>query len=1112
MTRLAARRLLLLAFRGVVLAVYGVAPILVFLAARDAIAQSTAHSTPWEMQWAPRGQAPSSGGWKATASTFAPHPQAAHDALWLRMHLPATLPDRPALLLRSEGRFRAQCGDEALTSIRAIEPDEGYFHGWAPYMLGVPARCVGGAVTFEVLDEDAVAGIAVKLGDASAMETTLVHRYVPHVAIAAIVVLLGLLVLGVGLIRKGGREFLGFGAFLISGGVYVFVRSRFPGFFFGSKPWAWDSVELLTLYAIPPLYIVFHRATFGSGLRNSLRVVAWVSGLYFAVAAAIALTGAIPLDRTLSPFQCLLTLVLVAVLADAIRLTAKGNADARLFMGGLGAACLVFLVQVLADLEALPESMVDVVRGLPLVPMGFFVLIVFLGAIVVRRTVDVYDLLQVYARDLERQNTALAESKVALETQSHELDKKNTELSRINTLKDEFLANTSHELRTPLNGIIGLAESVFETTRSRLVASERAHLRMIMMSGKRLATLINDILDFSKLRHKSIELSRRAVDVHGAVDAIVELSRPLVGARSVTLSNDVPQSIAKVAADENRLQQILHNLVANAIKFTHAGSVRIAATLQGDSVRVTVRDTGIGIDASKLDRIFESFEQADGSTEREYGGTGLGLAITKKLVELHGGRLDVTSEVGIGSTFSFTLPRATDEAASVPAPAFRPEPEDDDAGAPLSTRVSALPVPRRRYRVLAADDDPVNLAVLGAQLKQEGFDIVQAADGFEALARLDGPTRFDALLLDVMMPRMSGYEVCRRVRRIAATKELPVLLLTAKNQPDDIVEGFDAGANDYLTKPFSRKELLARVQTHIWMAQKNTAFGRFVPREFLDLLGKRDVADVQRGDCVLRDMSVLFSDIRGFTTMSEQMAPDETFRFLNRCLERIGPRIREHNGFIDKYIGDSVMALFPNDATDAVSAALAIAREIEIYSASLVKLGGSAMAVGTAIHRGPLMLGTIGEEHRIEATVIADTVNVASRLEGIAKALSVSVLISEDIARAHAQPSELGLRSLGRIRVRGRLRPMAVFEVTAACTDDVRNARVKTKDAFAEALAVYEKADFRQSVKLCEALLTETPSDGPARFLLTQSREMARSVIPDSWDGTLDVEMRVETR
>ena len=231
----------------------------------------------------------------------------------------------------------------------------------------------------------------------------------------------------------------------------------------------------------------------------------------------------------------------------------------------MGAACLVILVQVLADIDALPAS--ETFRAIPLVPIGFFVLIVFLGAIVVRRTVAVYDLLQVYARDLERQHTALAESKVALERQSHELDRKNTELSRLNTLEDEFLASTSHELRTPLNGIIGLAEALFESTRARLVAAERAHLRMIMMSGKRLATLINDILDFSRLRHKSIELARRAFDVHAAVDVVLELSRPLVGTRSVTLVNAVSENLGKVSADGNRLQQILHNLTANAIKF-----------------------------------------------------------------------------------------------------------------------------------------------------------------------------------------------------------------------------------------------------------------------------------------------------------------------------------------------------------------------------------------------------------------------------------------------------------------------------------------------------------------------------------------------------------------
>ncbi|MCP5028630.1 MAG: GGDEF domain-containing protein, partial [Actinomycetia bacterium] len=220
------------------------------------------------------------------------------------------------------------------------------------------------------------------------------------------------------------------------------------------------------------------------------------------------------------------------------------------------------------------------------------------------------------------------------------------QLREVDKLKDEFLANTSHELRTPLNGITGLAESLIDGVAGEVPAAVKSNLSMIVQSGRRLGHLVGDILDFSKLRHKSLELDPRPVDLRPMVEVVLTLSRPLVGSKELELASTVPADLPAVMADENRLQQILHNLVGNAVKFTESGSVEVSATADDERVVVRVTDTGIGIPAETQERIFDAFEQADASIERAYGGTGLGPAATRQLVELHGGALRAASTPG----------------------------------------------------------------------------------------------------------------------------------------------------------------------------------------------------------------------------------------------------------------------------------------------------------------------------------------------------------------------------------------------------------------------------------------------------------------------------------
>jgi signal transduction histidine kinase/CheY-like chemotaxis protein len=392
-------------------------------------------------------------------------------------------------------------------------------------------------------------------------------------------------------------------------------------------------------------------------------------------------------------------------------------------------------------------------------------------------------------------------------------------LLKLDKIKDEFLANTSHELRTPLNAILGLCEAMLRDSESKLNGRQMQNLTLIAASSRRLASLVNDILDYYKLKNGEIRLNIKPIKLSGLIQTVVEVFQQLSQTKGYQICAALPAELPLVLADENRVIQILYNLIGNAAKFTTRGYIKVTARVTGAQLEVCVSDTGEGIPADKLEEIFKSFEQLDTSMTRKHSGAGLGLSITKQLVELQGGSIRVESTPGPGSAFYFTLPILSEKANQVVSKFLAGR--ELNLGLPEIVTATLEKQPAKYEKagngtlILAVDDDALNLITLEAILKTGSYSVTTANSGKAALEELIRHRDYSLVILDVMMPEMSGYEVCRRIRESKSNFDLPVLMLTAMATTSDIVLGLEAGANDYLPKPFEPDELLARVGTLI---------------------------------------------------------------------------------------------------------------------------------------------------------------------------------------------------------------------------------------------------------------------------------------------------------
>lgn len=588
------------------------------------------------------------------------------------------------------------------------------------------------------------------------------------------------------IMRNKERSYLFFGLFclliavrILSTGNY-YIHRLFPGM-------SWECVigtEYLSFYAAVPLFFLFMGSLFPGEFRTGVLRVITAAGAFFC--CAVLLLPPRLYTHTLLTCQAFSVIMSLYGCTALVRAMIGKREGAVIFFTGF----VILFITVINDFL---QSNLMADAGY-LVPLGLFIFIFSQSFLLSIRFSRAYD---------------------SVEKLSGELEKKHSRLAEMSALKDEFLAAVSHEIRTPLNGMIGLAESMIDGRQGLIGLEARYNLGLISASGRRLARLVNDIIDASKLRNHDLALRRGPVDMRTVADIVLSLARPLTDARKIELFNAIEPGGPRVHADENRIQQVLHTIVANAIARTDSGHVTVSSRVAGGGegggglMEIAVTDTGRSIPADGEPEVLYAWGG------RASGGSGIGLSVARQIVELHGGTIRV-EPASPGARFSFTLPlhSGSDDCTEEAAPSLPVYPVIPAAVRAGSGPGQGMPLPASGAsgRILVVDDDAADRQVMGHYLAAGDYLAVGAAGGKEAIEQL-GTGTFDLVLLDIMMPGISGYDLCREIRKRFSLHELPVLVLTARYGIAGLVAGFESGANDYLVKPIHREELLARVRT-----------------------------------------------------------------------------------------------------------------------------------------------------------------------------------------------------------------------------------------------------------------------------------------------------------
>lgn len=556
--------------------------------------------------------------------------------------------------------------------------------------------------------------------------------------------------------------------------------------YFGNFPWEWQlRIEYLDFIFSVPAAFYFIGTLYKEEFKKAIGYL--VLGICILNALIVIFTDTLLFTQTLIYFQVFIFVTSLTGIFMIIRAIINKREGAIIFLLGF----LILVATIINDI--LYNNNLSNFAGL--YPVGFFIFIFF----------QAFLLSKIFSRALSTVETLSADLEAQVVERTKELTvEKEIALNALQA-KSQFLSVMSHEIRTPLNGVIGIAQ-VFSN--ENLSAQQKDLLSKLKFSAETLLLLINDVLDFSKIEEGKIEFEKVAFNLKGLLENISGIFSSKIEEKKNALLIDIsPQIPEMLIGDSHRLSQILINLIGNSAKFTSSGKIIVSAIVESSTsetvqIRFEVSDTGIGIEYSDKEKIFEKFTQANLQVSRNFGGTGLGLAIVKRLLELQGSRIDFTSEPGKGSKFFFVLQFDTKIGSG----------ESIDKSVQNESRGIDL----KGLIILVVDDNDINILLAKRLLEKAGIVVESALNGESAIEKFRAG-KFDFVLMDVHMPGMDGFETTVEIRKIMQERneDVPVIALSADITPEVKRDAEKSGMKDYLTKPFEQKALYAKIEQYL---------------------------------------------------------------------------------------------------------------------------------------------------------------------------------------------------------------------------------------------------------------------------------------------------------
>jgi signal transduction histidine kinase/class 3 adenylate cyclase len=638
-------------------------------------------------------------------------------------------------------------------------------------------------------------------------------------------------------------------------------------------------------------------------------------------------------------------------------------------------------------------------------------------AVVYYFVVDNKRIISALSDEKDKSEKALVDSEKA----KNIIEEQANKLIEMDQIRNRFIANITHEFRTPLALTIGPLEDALEERFGTVNPDLQNQLHVMLRNSRRLLRLVNQLLDISKIEATEMKLNKQLTNITLFCEEICQAFTPYLERKNIDFNCEVGKQEIYIELDEEKLEKILNNLLSNAIKFTqNNGHIKLhlekIKTHENEGIQIAIKDNGPGISNEFLPNIFDRFFQVDGSSTREYEGTGIGLSLVKELVDLHGGNIKVNSELGFGAEFIIFIPGKISNKSDK---GFSKKPHTKnnilniEMAAYENENVHVLQSQNKsknKHTVLIVDDNQDIRHYLNTCLSSK-YIVVQACDGVDGLnkARKHKP---EIIITDIMMPKMDGYEFCKTIKQDAELNHIPVIFLTAKSSEEMKLEGLKTGADDYLSKPFSAKELLARTENLITIRQqhkelkklnqelelkvkdqldelvKNKRLGSYFSKKMLQqLLRHEDAADLIT---TRRNITIFFCDLCNFTDLTDRIETEQTTIILNQYLTEMTTLIEQHGATVIQIIGDAIMAFFgaPDEmesdvqAINAVHLGIAMQNKIKTLSDEWLQAGMEYQASSRiGIHQDYVTVGNFGSQHYMEYTAVGRGVNLASRLE-----------------------------------------------------------------------------------------------------------------------------------